>query len=170
MAALSNDAFKDPAVVHRICFAARSLPLGCPNYWNLVSTFATGNSKVHSVSSDEARVFVENLKVLCGDVFISDMTLMNELIKLPKSHHEKVERIGIVLISQRENCPKCNSRLNTRSDQVTSAVIYDHVHGTIPALHYTKYCRKINCNYNQHYGYHTLGDGSLVSYDSDCLE
>lgn len=99
MAALPNDAFKDAAIVHRICFAARSLPVGCPNYWNL-----TENCKDHSVSSEEARVFVENLKVLCGDVFMSDITLMNELIKLPKSHNEKVERIGIVLISQRANC------------------------------------------------------------------
>ena len=170
MATLPNAAFNDPAVVHRICFAARSLPVGCPNYWNLVCTFTVKDKKVHSISPEEARVFVENLKVLSGDVFTSDLTMMSDLIKLLKNTHKNVERIGVILISSRENCANCRGRLSTRPDRVASAVIYDHAHGTIPALHYTKYCRKPGCYYNQHYGYHTVDDSSFISYDSDCLE
>ena len=89
MATLPNAAFNDPAVVHRICFAARSLPVGCPNYWNLVCTFTVKDKKVHSISPEEARVFVENLKVLSGDVFTSDLTMMSDLIKLLKNTHKK---------------------------------------------------------------------------------
>ena len=113
MATLPNAAFNDPAVVHRIFFAARSLPVGCPNYWNLVCTFAVKDKKVHSISPEEARVFVENLKVLSGDVFTSDLTMMSDLIKLPKNTHKNVERIGVILISSRENCAKCRGRLST---------------------------------------------------------
>ena len=48
--------------------------------------------------------------------------------------------------------------------------IYDHHYGSIPAIHYTRYCRKRGCSYQQHYGYHTNGDNNEVMYDSDCLE
>ena len=97
--------------------------------------------------------------------------MMSDLMKLPKNTHKNVERIGVILISSRENCAKCRGRLSTWPDRVASAVIiYDHAHGTIPALHYTKYCRKPGCYYNQHYGYHTVGGSSSISYDSDCLE
>ena len=84
MATLPNAAFNDPAVVHRICFAARSLPVGYPKYWHLVCTFAVKDKKVHSISREEARVFAENLKVLSGDVITSDLTMMCDLKKLPK--------------------------------------------------------------------------------------
>ena len=98
MATLPNAAFDDPAVVHRICFAARSLPVGCPNYWNFVCTFTVKDKKVHSISPEEARVFVENLKIL-SDVFTSDLTMMSDLIKLPKNTYKNVERIGVILIN-----------------------------------------------------------------------
>ena len=112
--------------------------------------------KVHSISYQEAGVFAENLKALNGDVFTSDLTMMCFLIKLPKNTHKKVERIGVILISARENCANCRGRLSTRPDRVASAVIYDYAHGTIPALHYAKYCHKPGCYYNQHHGYHTV--------------
>ena len=126
--------------------------------------------KVHSISHEEARVFAENLKVLNGDVFTSDLTMMCDLIKSPKNIHKNVERIGVTLITSRENCANCRGRLSTRRDRVASAVIYDHAHGTIPAWHYAKYCHKPGCYYNQHYGCHTVDDSSSISYDSDWLE
>jgi hypothetical protein len=167
MNGLSNPSFKDPTVVHRVCFAAKSLPVDCPNYWTLVSTFAAGKNVAHSILPEETRVFVENLKVISSEAFTSEDTMFKELVNLPKN---KFDKKGVVLVSHRETCPKCTSKLKIRSDRVASAVIYDHSHGTIAALHYTKYCRKIGCNYNQHYGYHTVGNCSSIYYDSDCLE
>ena len=117
--------------------------------------------KVHSISREEARVFAENLKVLNGDVFTSDLTMMCDLIKLPKNIHKNVERIGVILITSRENCANCRGRLSTRRDrEMASAVIYD----------YAKYYHKPGCYYNQHYGCHTVDDSSSMSYDSDWLE
>ena len=112
MATLPNAAFNDPAVVHRIFFAARSLPVGCPNYWNLVCTFAVKDKKF-TLSHLKRQESVENLEVLSGDVFTSDLTMMSDLIKLPKNTHKNVERIGVILISSRENCAKCRGRLST---------------------------------------------------------
>ena len=92
------------------------------------------------------------------------------ILKSYQKYSQNVERIGVIVISSRENCANCRGRLNTRPDRVTSAVIYDHAHGTIPALHSAKYCHKFGCYFHQHYGYHTVDDSSSISYDSDWLE
>ena len=168
MDTVTNAALKDLSVVHKLCFAARSLPNGTPNYWKLISSFAIEGNNEYSLSPDEARVFVENLQVLHKDVFDSDVTLTRRLLKLPKNDTDKPEKIGVVLVSPKHSCPHCKSRLYLRSDRSVTAIIYDHHLGTIPWLHYTRYCRKQGCHYQQHYGYHTTGDSNEVVYDPDC--
>ena len=103
-------------------------------------------------------------------MFDCDEELTKSLIKMPKTDPSKPERIGVVLLSPKENCLHCNSKLYVRPDRNVMATIYDHRYGSIPAIHYTRYCRKRGCSYQQHYGYHTNGDNNEVMYDSDCLE
>ena len=37
--------------------------------------------------------------------------------------------------------------------------------GTVSSTHYTRYCRKRNCSYQQHYGYYTEGDGKKSTWE-----
>ena len=63
--------------------------------------------------------------------------------------------------------PVCNFKLYIRSDIFSLAVLYDHKLGTLPALHYTRYCRKSGCSFQQHYGYYTRGSLDDVIYNDD---
>ena len=40
----------------------------------------------------------------------------------------------------------------------------------MPAIHYTRYCRKSGCSFQQHYGYYTQGNAESVTYHDDALE
>jgi len=95
--------------------------------------------------------------------------LLKELVQTCKQGPDKKVQIGIPLLSDKINCTRCGSKLYTRSDCVVSATLYNDDIGSIPAVHYSKYCRKKDCSFQQHYGYHTLGDGSEIHYDKDAL-
>ena len=56
-----------------------------------------------------------------------------------------------------------------RLDRSASAVIYDNIMGSLPATHYTKYCRKPGCSFQQHYGYSSSGSNNFV-YDENALD
>ena len=112
---------------------------------------------------------MDNLRVLNPHAFDMDIQLADEIIKTNKSHKAGEEKIRKVLISSKEKCNRCGSKLNVRVDRSVAAVIYDHL-GTVPAIHYTKYCRKIGCSLQQHYGYYTFGGDAKVYYDDDCLD
>jgi len=72
-----NPALKDLSVVHRLCFAARILPIGTPNYWQIVSNFGLqGKSSGLKLSPEEARTFIQNLLILNKEVFDSDTCLI----------------------------------------------------------------------------------------------
>ena len=73
--------------------------------------------------------------------------------------------LGIVLISSNQNCTLCNSKLNLRADRASTVTIYDDNLGTVSSTHFTRYCRKKGCSYQQHYGFSTQGDSSEVTYD-----
>ena len=115
-------------------------------------------------------MYIENLQILNHEVFDSDAALMKELIKAPKNDPAKPERIGIVLLSPIKQCLLCGSKLYIRPDRSVLATVYDHHFGSVPAIHYTRYCRKKGCSLQQHYGYHTKGDPNCVTYDEIALE
>ena len=110
-------ALQDLSVVHRICFAARSLPIGTPNYWKIISSFCVIGKNDYHVSPEEAKIFIENLQFLNPSVFDCDEELTKSLIKMPKTDPSKPERIGVVLLSPKENCLHCNSELYVRPDR-----------------------------------------------------
>ena len=162
-------ALKDKGVVHRLAFAARSLPRETPSYWDIVTSFGIGESS-HTLSPEDTRIFIENMEILNKDVFQSDSEMIRRLIEMPRSDHGKVKKVGIILISPNKHCPKCQSQLYLRPDRSVTTTIYDHQLGTIPGQHYTKYCRQLGCHYNQHYGYHTNEESGNVVYDFDCFK
>jgi len=105
--------------------------------------------------------------------FDSDAKLNKELIRIPKNDGSKLDRIiriGIVLVSSIHNCLRCNSKLHIRPDRFTAAVLYGNEVGTLPALHFTRYCRRSGCSFQQHYGHYTCGKSDDVIYDDDALE
>lgn len=168
--ATSNKHLQDLTVVHRLCFAARSLLIGAPHYWEIVQNFGIQGKEGYSLSAEECRVFIENLKLLQEGVFDTDEKLIKELVRVPKSDSSKPDRIGFILLSPNQNCILCKSKLYIRVDRSVLAVIYDEELGTLLAVHYTRYCRKSGCSFQQHYGYYTQGSAESVIYNDDALE
>jgi len=169
MAKTGKNALEDPAVVHKLCFATRTLPVGLPNYWEIIAKFSISGKAEYSLSEQDARVFVDNVKYLNPSIFDSDYKLTKELVKVPKTSGEN-EKIGIPLISPNDKCFFCESKLNIRADRSVQATLYDSQHGSLPAIHYTRYCRKKGCSFNQHYGYYTRGDSSEATYNDDAQQ
>jgi len=164
-----KNALDDLSVVHRLCFATRMLSVGLPNYWEITAKFSTLGRSDYSLSGQDARIFVENLKYLNPSVFDSDFKLTKELVKLPKTDGG-AERISIVLISPNETCIDCGSKLYVRADRSVQAILCDSQYGSLPALHYSRFCRKKGCSLQQHYGYYTRGDSKEVRYNNDALQ
>ena len=150
--ATCSKALQDLNVVHRLCFAARSLPIGAPHYWETIQNFGIQGKESSILSVEECRVFVDNLKLLQEGVFDTDTKLFKELVRVPKNDPSKPERIGFILLSPNQHCLLCKSKFNIRADRSVLAVIYDEQLGTLPATHYTRYCRKSGCSFQQHYG------------------
>lgn len=75
--------------------------------------------------------------------------------------------LGVVLISNKDNCRVCGSKLYTRRDRTSKVTIYDDRIGTVPATHFIKYCRKRGCSFQQYYGQYSQGNMSDVHYDCD---
>lgn len=154
---------KDVSTLRRLLFAAANLPPKAPNFWGLVLEFATmGKTERSTLTEQQARVLLENLKVLDEGAFHTDQRLLNELLLMSS------KPLGIILLSEREICVLCGSKLLVRSDKHSSIVIYDDTLGTVPAAHFHKYCSKRSCSCTQFYGYYTVSD-SLTHYNDECM-
>jgi len=164
-----KNALDDPAVVHKLCFATRTLPVGLPNYWDIAANFSISGKVDYTLTGQDARVFIDNVRYLNPSVFDSDYKLTKELVKMPKSSSGD-EKIGIPLISPNDKCLFCRSKLYIRADRCVQAILYDSLYGSLPAIHYTRYCRKKNCSFNQHYGYYTRSDCSEATYNNDAQQ
>ena len=165
MAKTEKNALEDPAVVHKLCFAIRTLPVGLPNYWEIIVNFSISGKAEYSLTGQDARVFIDNLKCLNPSVFDSDYNLTEELVKLPKTSCGD-EKIGIPLISPNDKYLFCGSKLYIRADRSVQATLYDSHHGSLPAIH----CRKKDCSFNQHYGYYTRSDSSETTYNDNAQQ
>ncbi len=157
----------DLTILRRILFASIYLPKEFPDYWTLVTDFATaGSSGDKKVSPEAVKTAVENLQLLSPPAFASDQELVTELHAFsPKEQHP----LGIILISPRQECPLCGGKLLTRKDRPSRVTVYTESFGTLAARHYHKYCQSYSsgCNYRQYYGYHSEGSQSVQFYDDD---
>lgn len=78
--------------------------------------------------------------------------------------------VGVPLISKRKQCQSCGGKLLVKGDRPSSLLsLYTDTVGTVPATHYRKVCSnsyRKGCRTVQHYGDHTLENGTL-RYDDD---
>lgn len=162
-----SQVISDVSVLRRILFAVAHLPSDCPQMWEIAIDFGTKQKgSRNDITPTQARVLFENLHELNSEAFVNDQSLLQELSQHPfppSSPHP----LGIVLISPRTECCKCQGPLSLRSDRPSRIVIYDDRLGTLPGTHYHKYCRKPRCRVHQYYGYHTRGDEGELYYDDD---
>ena len=142
------------------------LPLDCPHYWDIVSSFAS-KSEVDSVTLTpaKAKAFVENLKYLEPETFISENDLEKELHAF--IGHKK-QPLGIILLSPNNNCKICKSSLIVKADRPSRVTVYTDNYGTIGSTHYRKVCKRFrsSCPFVQHYGFYSMG-GTDITYDED---
>ena len=157
---------RDVSVVRRLTFAANFLPKSMPNYWKTVASFNVHHQQArNNLTTEQVQLFVENLKVIDPETFTNDQDLVREIADMPRCGTDIPQ--GIILISPNETCSLCGSKLKIRADRPSAVTVYDDGLGTMLATHFTKYCRKLGCSYQQYYGFSTRGDSREVVYDSD---
>ena len=153
------------SVLKRLVFTSSVLPLDCPHYWDIVSSFAS-KSEVECVTLTpaKAKAFVENLKYLEPETFICEYDLEKELHAF--IGHKK-QPLGIIL-SPNNTCKICKSSLLVKVDRPSRVTVYTDKFGTIESTHYRKVCRRFrsSCPFVQHYGFYSMG-GTDITYDED---
>ena len=169
MFALVSKSVKDTSVLRRLQFAAAFLPKDIPKYGEAITSFAlTGKEDRNSLNPAQAVQIVENLAMVDSAALASDVELTREIVAMKRP--ESDAPIGYPLISNKSKCGKCGSKLYIRESRFSSVTLYHDQLGTLPGTHYTRYCRRKGCSFQQHYGYYTEGDCSEVMYDSDWSE
>lgn len=159
---------RDASTLRRMMFATAFLPPKTPDFWGIIVEFATlGKTDRAAVTTEQARVLMENLKSLDAQAFSTDQQLLQELTRMPVPSRN--EPLGLILISSREECILCGSKLLVRADKASRVVVYDDKLGTVPATHFHKYCSRRSCPCTQFYGFYTCSDSSTY-YDADCTE
>lgn len=163
------------ASIQRMLQLLEDLPLQPPffllacltSYWQTVHSFCiAGREDKSTLTVQDAQMLLENMNYMDKQAFNSDKVLMSEIFQIPRQGSDAP--LGIVLISSKEICCQCGSKLYLRSDRpCTITISYDDNLGTVPGTHYTKYCQKRNCSKQEHYGYSTQGDSGAMIYDSE---
>ena len=132
-------------------FASAFLPPQTPHFWGIVVEFATmGRSSRTGVTPEQARVLMDNLHTLDAQAFSTDQQLLQDFIQMSVSPRNKP--LGVVLLSKREACVMCGSKLLVRADKPSTVVLYDNNLGTLPATHFHKYCSQRSCPCTEFYG------------------
>lgn len=165
MLSQASQLIKDASVLRRLEFAAGFYPPDLPNYYERVLQFATkGKENRHSLDPQQALELLDNMKYLDSQAFIPETELIKEIITM--KHGGSDMSIGIILLSSKKLCANCEGKLYIRGDRAASVTLYSDTLGAVPATHFTRYCRKKSCSFQQHYGYYTKGN-SEVHYDHD---
>ena len=161
----------EAAVLRRMLFSTTFLPPNFPHRWELVAEFANReNSSGQAISSESARLSMENMQVMDAKAFISDQELAKELISLEYGSKTK-QPVGIPLVPEETNCRLCGGKLLLRGDRPCRLTLYTETFGTVPGMLFHKYCQsqRKGCKFVQFYGYWKWGKGSL-RYSENCLQ
>lgn len=105
---------QDTSVVKRI-LAAALLPKDTPKLWNIIAKFAIIKAETAVLSPEQAMLIAENIIFTDEEVLNMDSTLLKELAFMPFER----DHVGVVLISNRESCVACKSKLLLRADRPT---------------------------------------------------
>lgn len=156
----------DTSILRRLLFAASTLHEDIPEYWNVVTKFATEKStSCTDLKPEQAALLVDNIMFTDPEVMTPDLELYKELAMMP---FKEKEHFGVNLISEKDRCIECGGKLLLRKDRPGKLKIYSDTYGTLPGYHYRKLCAnsKRGCKVVQHYGYYTKGPVDL-HYDKD---
>lgn len=157
---------KDPSVLRRAEFAATFYPRSMPFFWNHLASFSLMKREHrNSFTTEEARQFIENVEVLNKDALATDMQLLDDIVGMVRTGTDTP--LGVVLISSKDSCRNCGSKLYIRADRPSTITVYNDSMGTLPGTHYTKYCRSGRCSLQQYYGFYTMGSLNETRYDED---
>ena len=74
--AVPSKALQDLGVVHRLCFAAKSIPMDAPQYWELVRDFSIQDVSGYLLPANDCHIFVENLHLLGEDIPAVEMNVL----------------------------------------------------------------------------------------------
>ena len=167
MLAHLSQKIRRPSVLRRLTFAAANSPPTTPHSSEAIADFSNAGPSGGVITPDEARIYIENIRDLDPAAFASDSELLLEFCRIPRGPHGTT---GLVLISPNDACRQCGRTLYLRPDRYSKITVFDEELGTLNATHYTKYCRRKGCSYQQHYGYYSVGSGSEIFYERSCLE
>ena len=163
MLGILSKSIKEVSVVRKL-FAVTFLPEDLPNRWAIAIQFAYSGQAVPEISPEYAKTLAENIEALDLYVFSSDDILRRELMGYPKN-----KPLGVVLISPRNSCIMCSSKLLVRKDRPSSIVVYDDYMGAVPGSHFHKYCPNRACGCTQFYGYYSVSGVNLFDPDWETL-
>lgn len=72
----------DVSVLRRLLFAVVHLPQDLPNFWGVAVEFATcGKESRNMISSQQAQLFIENMRSLDNTAFSSDNQLLLNMLE-----------------------------------------------------------------------------------------
>ena len=90
----------------------------------IIVEFATSRkTRRGTITPEQAHILMENLKNLDEQAFSTDKQLLQELRQMPIPLGNKP--LGLLLMSEREVCVLCSSKILVRSDKPSSVVVYD---------------------------------------------
>ena len=128
---------RDVSVVRRVGFATTFLPRSMPNYWETVANFCVAHRPAGNyLTREDVQILMENLEEIDNEAFATNDELTKEILAMPKYGTDTPQ--GIILVSPRENCSLCGSKMNIRADRPSVVTIYDDHFGTLHATHFTK--------------------------------
>ena len=113
---------QDLAIIRRAIFASNYLPKECPNYWSIVTAFATRDGQLcKDVDDFTIKGTIENLQLMNPMAFSTDCQLVKEIHAV---HRGKDEPLGVVLISPNSECGECHAKLHIRKDRPSHVIVY----------------------------------------------
>ena len=162
------------SVMRRLICAYAILPQDTPQFWEIVSSFASssegggsssGTTTATRLTLQGAKTFIENLEYLEPDTLKSDQDLIRELQSFVG--HKGIA-LGVVLVSLKNKCRLCGSGLLVKADRPSRITVYSDSFGTVEGTHYRKVCKRfrVGCQFVQHYGHHPKG-GTDIYFDED---
>ena len=69
-----------PSVLRKLLFATTNLPRDLPDYWKIVTSFATSGSHEEKLTQSKIKTQVDNMQYYDKDAFLCDKSLIDLLL------------------------------------------------------------------------------------------
>lgn len=69
-----------PSVLRKLLFVTANLPRDLPDYWMIVTSFATHGSHEEELTQSKIQTLVDNIQYYDENAFLSDKSLMDLLL------------------------------------------------------------------------------------------